>query len=55
MAALVRCGWGVISPAGFRLTRDGLRFADAAAEKFLRVEPAAAPTAAEPVLSVTRW
>lgn len=34
---LERAGWGETTPAGFRLTRAGLRFADAAAEKFLRV------------------
>jgi coproporphyrinogen III oxidase-like Fe-S oxidoreductase len=29
-------GWAEISGEGFRLTRQGLRFADAAAEMFLR-------------------
>jgi oxygen-independent coproporphyrinogen-3 oxidase len=36
MDALVRRGWGVLEPEAFRLTRQGLRFADAAAELFLR-------------------
>ena len=36
MASLSARGWGQRSPHGFRLTRDGLRFADAAAELFLR-------------------
>jgi oxygen-independent coproporphyrinogen-3 oxidase len=30
-------GWGQRSDTSFRLTREGLRFADAAAERFLRV------------------
>ena len=33
---LVQRGWGERDEAGFRLTRPGLRFADAAAEMFLR-------------------
>jgi oxygen-independent coproporphyrinogen-3 oxidase len=33
---LVSRGWGEELPNGFRLTRPGLRFADAAAEMFLR-------------------
>jgi oxygen-independent coproporphyrinogen III oxidase len=33
---LVDCGWGAVSPERFRLTARGLRFADAAAELFLR-------------------
>jgi coproporphyrinogen III oxidase-like Fe-S oxidoreductase len=33
---LSRLGWGELAPDGFRLTRQGLRFADAAAERFLR-------------------
>jgi oxygen-independent coproporphyrinogen-3 oxidase len=33
---LVECGWGALESDGFRLTRQGLRFADAAAEMFLR-------------------
>jgi coproporphyrinogen III oxidase-like Fe-S oxidoreductase len=36
MAHLARCGWGQFSTDGFRLTHEGLRFADAAAEMFLR-------------------
>ncbi|MFO1514670.1 MAG: radical SAM family heme chaperone HemW [Verrucomicrobiota bacterium] len=36
MAKLVERGWGLLSPSGFQLTRQGLRFADAAAEMFLR-------------------
>jgi oxygen-independent coproporphyrinogen-3 oxidase len=36
MEQLAQRGWGEILPAGFRLTRQGLRFADAAAELFLR-------------------
>ena len=36
MAQLQQCGWGRIGPDRFQLTRDGLRFADAAAELFLR-------------------
>jgi oxygen-independent coproporphyrinogen III oxidase len=36
MERLVAEGWGVIDAGGFRLTRQGLRFADAAAERFLR-------------------
>ena len=33
---LVEQGWGALDGAGFRLTARGLRFADAAAERFLR-------------------
>ena len=33
---LVRQGWGEMNEEGFRLTSQGLRFADAAAELFLR-------------------
>jgi oxygen-independent coproporphyrinogen-3 oxidase len=33
---LIAHGWGLASPQGFQLTRTGLRFADSAAEKFLR-------------------
>jgi coproporphyrinogen III oxidase-like Fe-S oxidoreductase len=33
---LCRRGWGELTTDGFRLTRHGLRFADAAAEMFLR-------------------
>ena len=36
MHALTKRGWGAISPYGFHLTSEGLRFADAAAESFLR-------------------
>jgi oxygen-independent coproporphyrinogen III oxidase len=36
MTACVQRGWGQISEDAFRLTRRGLRFADAAAELFLR-------------------
>jgi len=36
MEDLVHRGWGTISADRFQLTRAGLRFADAAAELFLR-------------------
>jgi coproporphyrinogen III oxidase-like Fe-S oxidoreductase len=36
MGRLVRQGWGRLSPDRFQLTRAGLRFADAAAQWFLR-------------------
>ena len=36
MTRLAGRGWAEISPEGFHLTRQGLRFADAAAEMFLR-------------------
>lgn len=36
MAELTGRGWGRLTPEGFRLTPEGLRFADAAAEMFLR-------------------
>jgi len=36
MNQMVQSGWGKISPDRFQLTRPGLRFADAAAELFLR-------------------
>jgi oxygen-independent coproporphyrinogen-3 oxidase len=36
MDSLVAKGWGQRSDSGFRLTAEGLRFADAAAELFLR-------------------
>lgn len=36
LQALVDCGWGEQSPEAFRLTRSGLRFADAAALRLLR-------------------
>ena len=36
MDSLVHRGWGMRSPERFQLTREGLRFADAAAQSFLR-------------------
>ena len=36
MEELARRGWGQILPEKFRLTAEGLRFADSAAELFLR-------------------
>jgi oxygen-independent coproporphyrinogen-3 oxidase len=36
MRQLAGRGWGRMTPSGFQLTRQGLRFADAAAELFLR-------------------
>ena len=36
MTLLQQQGWGRVAPDGFQLTREGLRFADAAAELFLR-------------------
>jgi oxygen-independent coproporphyrinogen-3 oxidase len=36
MRELAANGWGQLEADGFRLTRDGLRFADAAAQFFLR-------------------
>jgi oxygen-independent coproporphyrinogen-3 oxidase len=36
MDSLVQRGWAARSPERFRLTSEGLRFADAAAELFLR-------------------
>jgi oxygen-independent coproporphyrinogen-3 oxidase len=36
IAQLVEQGWGCVDAAGFKLTSRGLRFADAAAEMFLR-------------------
>ncbi len=36
MDKLCQCGWGERTPDRFRLTRTGLRFADTAAELFLR-------------------
>jgi len=36
MQHLVQQGWGRITPERFQLTPEGLRFADAAAEMFLR-------------------
>lgn len=40
MAQLVSRGWAERTPTHFRLTRAGLRFADSAAQLFLRPEPA---------------
>jgi oxygen-independent coproporphyrinogen-3 oxidase len=40
MAQLVSRGWAESTPTHFRLTRAGLRFADSAAQLFLRPEPA---------------
>lgn len=36
MDQLTECGWGRLAPERFQLTAQGLRFADAAAEMFLR-------------------
>jgi oxygen-independent coproporphyrinogen III oxidase len=36
MRELVGSGWGEMAGEGFRLTKEGLRFADAVAQKFLR-------------------
>jgi oxygen-independent coproporphyrinogen-3 oxidase len=36
MSQLARKGWGHVTPDRFQLTPEGLRFADAAAELFLR-------------------
>ena len=36
MHQLAERGWGKISPDNFQLTKTGLRFADSAAELFLR-------------------
>jgi oxygen-independent coproporphyrinogen-3 oxidase len=36
MSRLAECGWGSLGPDRFQLTPQGLRFADAAAELFLR-------------------
>jgi coproporphyrinogen III oxidase-like Fe-S oxidoreductase len=36
MEQLAERGWGRIAPERFQLTPQGLRFADAAAEMFLR-------------------
>ena len=41
LALLVSRGWAEITPTHFRLTRAGLRFADSAAQSFLRPEPSA--------------
>lgn len=42
IAELVKRGWGESTPTHFRLTRNGLRFADSAAQLFLRPAPASA-------------
>jgi oxygen-independent coproporphyrinogen-3 oxidase len=42
LEGLAERGWSVIGPNGFRLTREGLRFADAAAGEFLRCSETAA-------------
>lgn len=39
LRALEACGWGVVEEHRFRLTRQGLRFADSAAVRMLRPEP----------------
>ena len=39
MSQLVDRGWGCIELDGFRLSKQGLRFADAAAQVFLRPDP----------------
>lgn len=39
LRALESCGWAEIGPERFRLTRQGLRFADSAAVRMLRPEP----------------
>ena len=38
MGDLIRCGWAAVTGDRFHLTRAGLRFADSAAERFLRPE-----------------
>src|SRR5207244_6516273 len=43
MNRLVEAGWGCLETDRFRLTRPGLRFADAAAELFLLPIPITAP------------
>jgi oxygen-independent coproporphyrinogen-3 oxidase len=45
MRRLVEQGWGMRDEQGFRLTLQGLRFADAAAEMLLRPDEAASTTA----------
>ena len=41
MKQLVERGWGEMLPESFHLTRQGLRFADSAAERFLRLRSGA--------------
>jgi len=61
MQQLVQRGWGLREPSGFRLTAAGLRFADAAAELFLRPDSAPAarrgdaptPSSVRPTLPVS--
>ena len=36
IAQLLECGWASVEPHRFRLTTTGLRFADSAAELFLK-------------------
>ena len=49
MAELVQRGWAAADARGFKLTRAGLRFADAAAGEFLILEEAAGgPVASRP-------
>ena len=43
MKELIRRGWAEETPTSFRLTRQGLRFADAAAEMFLEVPETTVP------------
>ena len=43
LANLISRGWAESTPTHFRLTRAGLRFADAAAQAFLRPEPMPMP------------
>jgi coproporphyrinogen III oxidase-like Fe-S oxidoreductase len=58
MRALEERGWGTRDPHGFRLTPAGLRFADAAAELFLRptasTEATCAPAASSAAIPVRR-
>lgn len=49
MKALVEEALAAMDNERFRLTRQGLRFADAVAEKFIKVEPAARAGSAKPV------
>jgi oxygen-independent coproporphyrinogen-3 oxidase len=46
MRQLAEQGWGRVSPERFQLTRQGLRFADAAAQLFLRSPHSSTPGAA---------
>ncbi len=56
LSDLVRRGWGVLEPDRFRLSPDGLRFADAAGSEFLRTPPTGStrPTAHTTVRSAAR-